>query len=370
MNSESMVSASIQGGILAAMVWLVVRMMPSMPPTAKVWLWRLVFVKFALGFAGIANLPLHVLPPSQPIVAAPEALTASAGYAVAAESSLVVATAPGVTWPAILTLAWLAGVALLVACSSYSTLRTLRMVKRAKPVTDPWLIAQIAALLSDGRIRTRVRLLESSETRTALLIWGLQAAIVLPATLARDRESREDTRLMIAHEVAHLANRDLLWNLMTSVVKGIFFFHPLVWLSAFRAHVAQESAADERALRMTGSSLKIYGEMLLRATVAGERLRAIPGVVAMAGSVRSLRERLDAMSRLTERPPLALRLAAFAAIVLMLPGYCLLAAEPAQKNPTSSQSKGPGQAEARCGCQGCNCNLVPVRRRTGRPQLD
>src|SRR4051812_39481777 len=68
MNSETLISASIQGGILAGIVWLLVQVMPSLPPAAKVWLWRIVFLKFALGFAGVANVPLHVLPAAAPVV--------------------------------------------------------------------------------------------------------------------------------------------------------------------------------------------------------------------------------------------------------------------------------------------------------------
>lgn len=318
MNSETLISASIQGGIVVAAVWLLVKAMPSMPPVAKVWLWRLVFLKFAFGFVGIGNLPLRVLPaPPQQVVlvaSADQPVTEITGSASTASETNVPNQFP---WQ----LLWLSGVVAVSLYSAWRVGKTLGMVRRANPVEADWAYDELAMLVDKERIKSMPRLLESAETKTALLAWGLRPAIVLPTGLG----DRADVRLMLAHEVAHLANRDLTWNLLSAIVKGIFFFHPLVWVSAGRAQIAQESAADQRAVRMTGASLKAYGDMLLRATVAGKPLHSIPGAVAVAGSIRALSERLDAMGRFAEKPPLAFRVAAFGVVAAFLPGYCFVA---------------------------------------------
>ncbi len=339
MNGETLFSASIQGGILAAVVWLIVLAMPAMPPVAKVWLWRLVFLKFALGFVGIGNIPLRVLPPepaSAPEVGVSDSVAYETADADIVQTPIVLEAAPKreIPW----NLLWLAGVGAVGAYAFLGIGRTARIVRRAKPVEETWLLQTLDELCLGAGVRKTPRLMESAETKTALLAWSLRPVILLPAGLVKGgSDVSVDIRLMLAHEVAHLANRDLAWNLLSTGIKGLFFFHPLVWLSAGRSRVAQETAADERAVRMTGTSLKLYGEMLLRATVAADTLRAMPGVVAMAGSVRSLRERLDAMGRLSERPPLALRLAAFAAILALFPGYCLVAR--AQEPPVPSPAR-------------------------------
>lgn len=329
MNGPTLISASIQGGVLALAVWLIVLAMPTMPPLAKVWLWRLVFLKFALGFVGIGNIPLPVLPaPPAPEVTVSTATDDSVAYetidsgAVSLPLVIPAPTKREVPWGWL----WLAGVGVVGSYALYGMGKTARMVRRAEPVTESWVLHDLSELTHAAGIRRIPRLLESAETKTALLAWSLRPAILLPAGLmAEGSDVSADLRLMLAHEVAHLVNRDLIWNLLATGVKGAFFFHPLVWLSAGRSQIAQETAADERAVRMTGTSLQEYGEMLLRATVASNAFRAIPGAVAIAGSVRSLRERLNAMSKLSEKPPLPLRIAAFAAIAALFPGYCLVA---------------------------------------------
>ncbi len=337
MNIETLFSTSIQGGLLALVVWALVLLMPSMPPAAKVWLWRLVFLKFALGFVGFANVPMHVLPAAQPSVAQtytmePAVIDTSAQ--MVAEIEPPAPSHPQSPWVGL----WLAGVIALFLYTAFNVGRTVLMIRRARPVTDLWVREELEDLLRKETRPMRPRLLQSDEVRSALLAWGLRPAIVLPSGfITVGEQARGDIRLMLAHEVAHLANRDLVWNVFAAMVKGVFFFHPMVWLSASRAHLAQESAADQRAVLMTGASLKLYGDMLLRATVAGEKLRAMPGVVAVAGSVRSLRERLDAMGRFAERPPLALRWAAFASIVALLPCYSLVARAQEPQEPAAPQ---------------------------------
>ena len=37
--------------------------------------------------------------------------------------------------------------------------------------------------------------------------------------------------MVLGHELAHIKRGDLLWSLVAAVVRAVFFFHPLVWLS-------------------------------------------------------------------------------------------------------------------------------------------
>ena len=60
------------------------------------------------------------------------------------------------------------------------------------------------------------------------LIGTRRPAIVLPFCLV-ERGRREELRLVLAHELAHLARRDLLWSCLPAAAQLLFFFHPLVW---------------------------------------------------------------------------------------------------------------------------------------------
>ena len=52
---------------------------------------------------------------------------------------------------------------------------------------------------------------------------------------------------------------DLLWSGLAGLVRGLFFFHPLVWLAHREALLAREAACDALALRASGIRPSEYG---------------------------------------------------------------------------------------------------------------
>jgi hypothetical protein len=61
---------------------------------------------------------------------------------------------------------------------------------------------------------------------------------------------------VIAHELAHLARRDLCVNWLQRIVETLLFYHPAVWWLSQRVRVERELCADELAVAITGKRLK------------------------------------------------------------------------------------------------------------------
>ncbi len=331
MTRESLALISLQSGALLLAIWLIFRLVPSIPANAKAWIWRLALLKPLLSLLPFAVVTLRVLPPETPAVNHILVPVDSVDVAFAAVAEELM--------PAIdpLLVAWYAGIGLIFGFALVSYWLSARRIQRLAPATHPDLVEWKDLLLTRANIRKPVELLASSRMPSAMLIGGFRKLIVIPeASLAGDLE---DVKLMIAHEVAHIARRDLLWLGLGSLTQMIFFFHPAVWLAARSSRLAHESATDEQASRLAGVPIRTYAEMLLRATVI-RRPKMVAGTIAMADSYRHIHRRLEAMKYFNEKPTFTRRTATFAlaiATLVLLPAYELAAVQPNEFNGLEPQ---------------------------------
>src|SRR5262249_40739162 len=81
--------------------------------------------------------------------------------------------------------------------------------------------------------------------------------------------------------------RDPLWQLLVEAARTLYWFHPLVWLAAWRVHVKRERACDDLVLNR-GVSAADYARHLLAVVAAATRARIQPAAlgIAMASAPR------------------------------------------------------------------------------------
>ena len=200
--------------------------------------------------------------------------------------------------PAILAFLWIIGVGwslarLLVAWQGARQLR-----KQSRMIETTPLIEQLAIQARLYGLRTSPALLETEGNGSPMLIGILRPAIVIPGGTLR-RLSPPELAMVLGHELAHIRRGDLLWNLAAAVVRAVFFFHPLVWLSQRRLNLAQEVAADELAIIRQHGDPASYGKLLVSVISKLGPSRLIPTMsMGTAGSVKSLTRRLVAMANI------------------------------------------------------------------------
>ena len=88
-----------------------------------------------------------------------------------------------------------------------------------------------------------------------------RCAIILPLSL-RDPDRVDDVTAALAHEAAHVARRDYLWNLLAELLSLPVAFHPLTLLMKRRLAETRELACDELAARVLDPS--DYARSLVR----------------------------------------------------------------------------------------------------------
>jgi beta-lactamase regulating signal transducer with metallopeptidase domain len=323
---EVLLVAALQSGALLLAVWAIFRAFPAIPANAKAWIWRLAFLKPVACLVPFAAVTLHVLP-AEPVVSA-SSVNLKPVPMRAIQLSAPVEPSPSFDPWLVL---WLAGAVAVGSRGVWGWARANRVAQFADPITEPAYLWMLENLTKQAGISRSIDLLSSPGLESAMLLSGRRAVIVLPqATL--EAGSSDDVRLMLAHEVAHLARHDLPWFGLIWLVQAGFFFNPVVWLAARASRLDHESATDRYAAELAAVPVQTYADMLLRATVVA-RTSLVPGILPMAEPYRTIHQRLEAMKHFNNKPSrwrqTAIGLLALATAGL-LPAYQLAQAEPPQ----------------------------------------
>ena len=218
-----------------------------------------------------------------------------------------------------------AGVFVMLIHLAVQRWRVHRLAQEAGELRDgKWtsLLSECAARL---RLRRSVRLLRSCEHSMPMALGTRRPAILIPATGDTWPEDRRQAVLL--HELAHVARRDCLTQMLAHVACTMYWFHPGAWWVARRMRTERELACDDRVIA-AGARASDYAGHLLEIAYSLGSYRAPALAVSMARR-RQLESRLRSVldvGRNRNVPALAVRAAAAliaAALVLPLAGASL-----------------------------------------------
>lgn len=148
---------------------------------------------------------------------------------------------------ALLTLGWMAGMALMAVYSVLSMLRLRRRLVEAVPLRDNIYLADHIA--------------------SPFVLGVLRPKIYLPSTL-----SAEEQKYIILHEQYHIKRLDHLVKLLAFLALCIHWFNPLVWLSFFLAQKDMEMSCDEAVLQTLGAHIRADYSASLLSLSTGRRV--------------------------------------------------------------------------------------------------
>ncbi len=303
-----------QGGLALGLVWAACRLLPRLPAWGRCWLWRLACLKLLVALLWLPSLDLPLLPPPttaatplfltpaipQPTVAGSE--SGLAGDLPSNDLRVVTTTAVVPTVAGWLLLLWSANLLWQGGQAVRQGLTAGRLRRTGKPLDGSPLDFWNVALSRDLRLTGVPYLLSSTATATPLLIGIFRPCIVLPEALLSTC-TPDELRLILAHELAHIRRRDLLWGWLPLLTRLVCGFHPLVWLAERELGMAQEIACDESALHLTGVASSAYGRLLVRVAARFDpRPSRGFGMIGMTESYLTLKRRLSAMKSFPSAP--------------------------------------------------------------------
>ena len=193
-------------------------------------------------------------------------------------------------------LVWLAGICvggLTLGCSALS-LRRLRASSR--PVHDSTIQRCFQEEAAAFHLQLPDTCLRMSGKCQVPMTWGLARKVVLLPEQACDwPETR--LRLVLRHELAHIARGDILVSLLTTIASLLLWFHPLVWLMLRASQRSREQASDDLALAHSGQNAGDFAEELLAAVASlaaqtGHRWLPLALAISVSAGAKAMQQRL------------------------------------------------------------------------------
>src|SRR5437879_1219584 len=172
--------------------------------------------------------------------------------------------------------AWLAGVLIVSGRLAIGVLQVSRSARRAIRIENP-LIAQISSQLGLRRTTTVVR----TDRTTIPFAWSIFRQMI-PPPADSDRCTAERARIVLSHELAHVRRQDGVTQILAQIACALYWFHPLIWLTARQLRKEREQACDDQVLGL-GNRASAYADHLVElAKSLRPAKRCWPVAVAMA----------------------------------------------------------------------------------------
>lgn len=330
---DALAILALRSAALVSLGWLVAGQLKRALPACRRALWAVVVLGLLVLPLLTATLPAwRVLPgallPAVELavdrpapVEALETVPASRPLTVSVPSWVtpaIDAAQPAVTlsWTDWLVLLWAAGTGCCLTLFTAGLWR-LRRIRSTARSADPEWNRLSAAVARQFGVRRRVSLALSAEIASPAT-WGLRRPVIaLPA--GAGAWSHERLRLVLAHEMAHVARADWVWRLLAQAGCALYWFNPLAWVAARRLRFEQELACDQ-AVVDGGARPSLYAHHLLDIARAASRGPVLPLVALDMARQSQMEGRL--MSILADRSARRLRRG------LLLPALSIAAALP------------------------------------------
>jgi hypothetical protein len=145
--------------------------------------------------------------------------------------------------------------------------RALRLRRSAyglRQRVDGWLSDEYRDLAIVLGVYPIPRLVISDDVNGPMAFRFSQQVILLPAAIV-ERLSRDELRVVLAHELAHCKRGDLWLNWVQLILLAAWWFHPILWLVHRRVCEAREDCCDDLLLVRGVVSNDAYCDLLMHA---------------------------------------------------------------------------------------------------------
>ncbi len=143
-----------------------------------------------------------------------------------------------------------------------------------------------------------VHLFESALVHTPVALGWFKPVILLPLGLI-NRLSPAEVEAILAHELAHIARRDWIFNLLQAFIESLFYYHPAVWWMSQVIRNERENCCDDAALAATGNPLA-FAKALVQVQEMAAPVPVPALALGMSGSRRFLL--LERVRRILNQP--------------------------------------------------------------------
>lgn len=203
-----------------------------------------------------------------------------------------------VNWLGVAGIAWIAGAAFVATRLAWVSLRLSSAVRGLRPVRDSELALLVAECAQRLRLRRLPELLEAPDHFGPALVGLLRPRVVLPGCVLHGSFHRDELRLILMHELAHMKRWDVAANWLLAVLGIFHWFNPFLHLAFRRMRVDRELACDELVLSAAhADAARAYGPTILKLLQTLSRGSQLPGMVGVLEGKQSIRRRIAMIAR-------------------------------------------------------------------------
>lgn len=211
-------------------------------------------------------------------------------------------------WARLVVAVYLAGVAVWSAYLLLGCLLLRRVIVSAKG-PESWLRRLVDSEANAAGLARRPRVCVTQRPCSPFCFGVRRPTIVLPAALCMP-ELEVSLRHVVAHEIAHLRQRDGRGHALLAMALPLLYLHPLFWWLRAQAHLAAELVADDLAAGQTDA--RSYAHALIDVSQSRALRPVLPGAASVRRSPSEFYRRMNMLlqreSRLsTECSPLRRR---------------------------------------------------------------
>ncbi len=163
-------------------------------------------------------------------------------------------------WP--LAVTWIVGVVLFGVRLMGSLIYVHMLSKRSKDMD----VGQINQVFSKVRahfgIKKDISIKESKDISTPMILGILKPVILFPVGML-NQLSITETEAILAHELAHFGRKDILMNIIQTIIEAVLYYHPAIWWISANIRVERENCCDEQAIAFAGNRIQ-YAKTLVK----------------------------------------------------------------------------------------------------------
>ncbi len=164
-------------------------------------------------------------------------------------------------------LAWMLGFVLFLLHLVFGLFQLHRLKQQLVPLSNYWQ-DRLEDLAEKINYSGKILLCESSNIQSPITFGLLKPVILFPVGMVNNL-SIQEVEAIIAHELAHIVRKDYLINFVQTLLEGIYYFNPGVWIISSIIRNQREHCCDDMAIELTGNSVQY-----LKALVAIEEAKS------------------------------------------------------------------------------------------------
>jgi len=145
-------------------------------------------------------------------------------------------------------LIWVLGILVMFAVLIFSYIKTSKILKATVEEPDDRRLALLEKCKADLKMRCQASLYITGSFEIPFIFGFLKPVIILPKRIYKNLTD-ERIIAILSHELMHIKRRDYVVNLILFLLKSVYWFNPLVWLSFAWLKNDGERACDSAVVK-------------------------------------------------------------------------------------------------------------------------